>query len=272
MSLSSLPVFEVDSKGKYYNFGCGHRRGWLARRIVSKGPHPSRSFFYEQSYFELGNTGYRCFQNTPSEFCGAHLLRPVVSGSRPRRRARRRGSDLLPDGDRLSERRSAPPSDWLNAWITIQRATPSRISFRLPWSIGWARGRSILGSFIRFRRVWKGSEESRRQRRRSGGPMSISARTREFARAGVLRRIAAGDVRADHGTVASDTPKDRSAITCRRNGSRTDATWLAWPYDPVHFRAASRKVEQQYVRIIEELLERRDGEPRRSQRRGQGEG
>ena len=116
------PVFEVDAKGKYYNSAAVIDADGTLLGAYRKIHIPHDPFFYEQSYFELGNQGYRVFKtryvNLAVLICYDQWFPEAA------RVVALDGADLIfyPTAIGYLKGDPLPHSDWLNAWITIQRA------------------------------------------------------------------------------------------------------------------------------------------------------
>ncbi len=248
------PVFEVDSKGKYFNSAAVIDADGSIAGVYRKIHIPHDPFFYEQSYFEHGDQGYRIFKTRYLNF--AVLICYDQWFPEAARVVALEGADLIfyPTAIGYLRGDPLPHSDWLNAWITIQRAhaianfvqvaVVNRVGVEGP--IKFWGGSFVADAFGKVLRRSNDKEDvlvvdvdiSQNARIREGWRFTKNRRPETYGRiTEPLRR---------------DTPK-ALGYHMPAEWEPHQATWLAWPYDPVTFPRRVKKAEQQYLRIIEEL-------------------
>jgi len=248
------PVFEVDAKGKYYNSAAVIDADGTLLGAYRKVHIPHDPFFYEQSYFELGNQGYRVFKTRYVDL--AVLICYDQWFPEAARVVALDGADLIfyPTAIGYLKGDPLPHSDWLNAWITIQRAhaianfvhvaVVNRVGVEGPIKF-W--GSSFVADA--FGKILKKAGD-KEQILIADIDISQNARIREGWRFTKNRRPDTYTRITD--PLKSDTPAELG-YHMPAEWEPHDGTWLAWPYDPVTFPKRVKKVEEQYIRIITEL-------------------
>ncbi len=249
-----VPVFEVDGKGKYYNSAAVIDADGALAGAYRKIHIPHDPFFYEQSYFELGNQGYRVFKTRYLNF--AVLICYDQWFPEAARVVALDGADLIfyPTAIGYLKGDPLPHSDWLNAWITIQRshaianfvqvAVVNRVGIEGPIKF-WGSS-FVSDAFGKMLKKAGDQEEvlvvdvdiSQNGRIREGWRFTKNRRPETYTRITEPLR--------------PDTPKE-FGYTMPAEWDRHEATWLAWPYDPVTFPKRVKKVAGQYLKIIEAL-------------------
>jgi len=249
-----VPIFEVDKKGKYYNSAVVIDADGSLAGTYRKIHIPHDPFFYEQSYFEFGNTGYRVFKTRYLNF--SVLICYDQWFPEAARVVALEGADLIfyPTAIGYLKGDPLPHSDWLNAWITIQRshAIANFVQVAVVNRVGvegqikfWGSS-FVADAFGRVLKRAKDEEEvlvvdvdiSQNARIREGWRFTKNRRPETYKRiTEPLRR---------------DTPKELG-YRMPAEWQPHEGTWLAWPYDTVTFPRRVRRVEEQYIRIIDEL-------------------
>jgi agmatine deiminase len=248
------PVFELDTDGKFYNSAAVIDADGAIAGVYRKIHIPHDPFFYEQSYFEHGNQGYRVFKTRYLNF--AVLICYDQWFPEAARVVALEGADLIfyPTAIGYLKGDPLPHSDWLNAWITIQRAhaIANFVQVAVVNRVGVEGPIKFWGaSFVAdaFGKILKKANDeeavlvvdvdiSQNARIREGWRFNKNRRPDTYGRiTEPLRR---------------DTPKEHG-YHMPAEWEPHQATWLAWPYDRVTFPKRVKKVEQLYLQIITEL-------------------
>jgi hypothetical protein len=98
-----VPFFERADDGRYFNTAAVIDADGSLLGIYRKLHIPHDPFFYEKSYFEEGDLGYKVFQTRYARLAVLILLRPMVSGSRKGGVPGGRRDSVLSHGNRLLE-------------------------------------------------------------------------------------------------------------------------------------------------------------------------
>jgi agmatine deiminase len=250
------PVFEVDTQGKYYNSAAVIDADGSLIGTYRKVHIPHDPFFYEQSYFEFGNTGYKVFKTRHLNF--AVLICYDQWFPEAARVVALEGADLIfyPTAIGYLKGDPLPHSDWLEAWITIQRghAIANSVHIAVVNRVGTEGALKFWGSsFVAdaFGKILQQSDDhediviadvdiSQNARIREGWRFTKNRRPETYKRITEPLR--------------PDTPQELG-YHMPAEWERHDATWLAWPYDPVTFPKRVRKVEKRYAEIVRELCQ-----------------
>ncbi|MEO9309416.1 MAG: agmatine deiminase family protein [Nitrososphaera sp.] len=252
------PIFEVDS-GKYYNTAVvigtdGNIMGKYRKMHIPHDP-----FFYEKNYFDIGDSGYQVFKTQDVNF--GVLICYDQWFPEAARTLTLQGADLIfypsaighLDGDPLSD------DDWHYAWENIQRshAIANGIHIAAVNRVGTEdKVKFWGGSFVcdAFGRLIKraGSDEEV-----VVAELDLSQNKRIQDGWGFLRNRLPTSYSLLTSPVLRETPK-RLGYSMPAEWERHQATWLAWPYDPVTFPNRVRKVEDAYVKIISALHKNED--------------
>jgi len=248
------PVFERDPGGKYYNTAAVIDADGTLLGAYRKIHIPHDPFFYEQSYFELGNEGYRIFKTQFLTF--AVLICYDQWFPEAARVVALEGADLIfyPTAIGYLKGDPLPHSDWLNAWVTIQRAhaIANFVQVAVVNRVGTEGPITFWGSsFVSdaFGKIVKRADDkesvlvvdvdiSQNARIREGWRFTKNRRPETYKRITEPLR--------------PDTPRELG-YRMPAEWEPHDSTWLAWPYDPVTFPRRVKKVELQYLRIVAEL-------------------
>jgi agmatine deiminase len=248
------PVFEVDKKGRYYNSAVVIDADGSIVGTYRKIHIPHDPFFYEQSYFELGNTSYKVFKTRHLTF--AVLICYDQWFPEAARVVALEGADLIfyPTAIGYLKGDPLPHSDWLNAWMTIQRghAIANSVHVAVVNRVGTEGPIKFWGaSFVTdaFGKVLKKTGD-REDILVVNVDISQNARIREGWRFSKNRRPET--YRAITAPLSPDTPKELG-YRMPAEWEHHEGTWLAWPYDPMTFPKRVRKVEQRYLEIIDHL-------------------
>jgi len=250
-----VPIFEI-SGGRFFNSAVVIDADGTLLGTYRKIHIPHDPFFYEQSYFEPGNLGYKVFETRYLKL-GVLICYDQWFPEAARATALL-GADVLfyPTAIGHLKDDPLPPSDWISAWTTIQRghAIANFVHVAAVNRVGREGQVQFWGSsFVSdaFGKVIRkaGSEEeiliadvdiSQNARMREGWRFTKNRRPDTY---GSLTK-----------PVAPGYPKDQGFIM-PAEWERHEGTWLAWPEDAVTFPKRLSKVRAQYLRIIELLTE-----------------
>ena len=250
-----VPIFEI-SGGRFFNSAVVIDADGTLLGTYRKIHIPHDPFFYEQSYFEPGNLGYKVFESRYLKL-GVLICYDQWFPEAARATALL-GADVLfyPTAIGHLKDDPLPPSDWISAWTTIQRGhaianfvhvaavnrvgTEGQVQF---WGSSFVA--DAFGKVIRK----SGSEE---EVLIADLDISQNARMREGWRFTKNRRPDTYDSLTK--PVVPGYPRDQGYLM-PAEWERHEGTWLAWPEDAVTFPKRLSKVREQYLRIIELLSE-----------------
>ncbi|HXU95245.1 MAG TPA: agmatine deiminase family protein [Candidatus Nitrosotalea sp.] len=248
------PIFEVDSSGKHYNTAVVIDADGSILGTYRKMHIPHDPFFYEKSYFDVGDTGYQVFRTQHITF-GVLICYDQWFPEAARTLALQ-GADLIfypsaigyLDGDTLSQ------DDWHYSWENIQRshAIANGIHVASINRVGRQDKINFWGaSFVcdAFGRLIKRASETEEEVLVAELDLSQNKRIQEGW--GFMRNRLPGTYGQLTSRVISDTPTNMG-FTMPAEWERHDSTWLAWPHDQVTFPDVD-KVEKAYLQIISGL-------------------
>jgi agmatine deiminase len=250
-----VPIFEI-SGGRFFNSAVVIDADGTLMGTYRKIHIPHDPFFYEQSYFEPGNLGYKVFETRYLKL-GVLICYDQWFPEAARATALL-GADVLfyPTAIGHLKDDPLPPSDWISAWTTIQRghAIANFVHVAAVNRVGTEGQVQFWGSsFVSdaFGKVLRkaGSDE---EVLIADVDISQNARMREGWRFTKNRRPETYDSLTK--PVVPGYPKDQGFIM-PAEWERHEGTWLAWPEDAVTFPKRLSKVRAQYLRIIELLSE-----------------
>jgi agmatine deiminase len=248
------PIFEVDS-GKHYNTAVviGHDGAIMGKYRKMHIPHDP--FFYEKSYFDVGDTGYQLFR-TPNVTFGVLICYDQWFPEAARTLALQ-GADLVfypsaigyLEGDPLSQ------DDWHTAWENIQRshAIANGIHVASINRVGTEDNIKFWGaSFVcdAFGRLIKRASEENEEVLVAELDISMNKRMQDGW--GFRKNRLPETYGVISSRVVSDSPKVLG-FSMPAEWERHDATWLAWPHDTLTFPNRVNKVEKAYLKIIKAL-------------------
>jgi agmatine deiminase len=253
-----VPIFEI-SGGRFFNSAAVIDADGTLLGTYRKIHIPHDPFFYEQSYFEPGNLGYKVFE---TRFLKLGVLICYDQWFPEAARATALlGADVLfyPTAIGHLKDDPLPPSDWISAWTTIQRghAIANFVHVAAVNRVGREGQVQFWGSsFVSdafgkvIRKAGSGEEVliadldiSQNARMREGWRFTKNRRPDTY---GSLTK-----------PVAHGYPKDQGFFM-PAEWERHEGTWLAWPEDTVTFPKRLSKVRSQYLRIIELLTDGED--------------
>ena len=248
------PIFEVDG-GKHYNTAVVIDSDGKILGSYRKMHIPHDPFFYEKSYFDVGNSGYKTFQTQDVKF-GVLICYDQWFPEAARTLALQ-GADLIfypsaigyLEGDPLSQ------EDWHNSWENIQRshAIANGIHVASINRVGVEGNIKFWGaSFVcdAFGRLIKRASETNEEV--VVATLDISQNKRIQDGWGFLRNRLPATYGLISSPVLSETPKSLGFYMPAEWESH-DSTWLAWPHDPVTFPDRVDKVEKAYLQMISVL-------------------
>jgi len=246
------PIFEVDASGKHYNTAAVIDSDGTIMGSYRKMHIPHDPFFYEKSYFDVGDSGYQVFRTHNLSF--GVLICYDQWFPEAARTLTLQGADVIfypsaigyLEGDPLSK------DDWHYAWENIQRShaiangihvasvnrvgTEGKIKF---WGASF-----VCDAFGRM--IKRASEESEEV---VVAELDISQNKRIQDGWGFLRNRLPSTYGLISSRVLSETPKTLG-YSMPAEWETHDATWLAWPHDPATFPSRVKKVEKAYLQMI----------------------
>lgn len=246
-----VPIFENDGKGKFFNTAVVIDADGSALGSYRKVHIPHDPFFYEKSYFEPGDRGYRIFESRYLTF--AVLICYDQWFPEAARAVSLLGADLIfyPTAIGYLKNDPLPYTDWLSAWVTIQRghAIANFVHVAVANRVGTEGEVTFWGnSFVTnaFGKIVAkaGAEE---QFLLADLDISQNARIREGWRFTKNRRP------DTYGSLTEPVRQDIPAAQgymMPAEWEPHESTWLAWPEDRVTFPNRLEKVRKRYVEII----------------------
>jgi len=245
------PIFEVD-EGKHYNTAVVIGSDGKIMGTYRKTHIPHDPFFYEKSYFDVGNSGYQIFR-TPEVTFGVLICYDQWFPEAARTLALQ-GADLIfyPSAIGYLEGDSLSQEDWHTAWENIQRshAIANGIHVASINRTGTEGNIKFWGaSFVcdAFGRLIKRASEQEEEVVVAELDISMNKRIQDGW--GFLRNRLPSTYDLINSHVLSETPKSLG-YSMPAEWEKHDATWLAWPHDSVTFPRRVKKVEETYVQMI----------------------
>ena len=249
------PIFEVDSSGKHYNTAVVIDADGTILGTYRKMHIPHDPFFYEKSYFDIGDSGYKIFRTQHITF-GVLICYDQWFPEAARALALQ-GADLIfypsaigyLQGDTLSQ------DDWHYSWENIQRshAIANGIHVASINRVGIEGKINFWGaSFVcdAFGRLIKRASETEEEVLVAELDLSQNKRIQDGW--GFMRNRLPGTYGLLTSRVLTETPKDMG-YSMPAEWEKHDSTWLAWPHDPVTFPDRVEKIEKVYLQIISSL-------------------
>ena len=248
------PIFEVD-EGKHYNTAVVIGSDGKIMGTYRKTHIPHDPFFYEKSYFDVGNSGYQIFR-TPEVTFGVLICYDQWFPEAARTLALQ-GADLIfyPSAIGYLEGDSLSQEDWHTAWENIQRshAIANGIHVASINRTGTEGNIKFWGaSFVcdAFGRLIKRASEQEEEVVIAELDISMNKRIQDGW--GFLRNRLPSTYDLINSHVLSETPKSLG-YSMPAEWEKHDATWLAWPHDSVTFPRRVKKVEETYIQMISAL-------------------
>jgi len=254
------PLFEVDGAGKFHNSAVVIDTDGTILGNYRKIHLPHDPFFYEKNYFDASDLGYCLFRTRHLSF-GVLICYDQWFPEAARINALL-GADVIfyPSAIGYLEGDSFSYEDWLSAWETIQRshAIANCIHVAVVNRVGREGKIRFWGtSFVcdAFGRVLKrGSNEDDEV---LVVKLDISQNKKIQEDWGFIKNRTPETYGLITSLVLQDTPR-RLGYVMPAEWEKHEATWLAWPHDPVTFPHRVKKVEKIYAEIIKALHEDED--------------
>jgi len=254
-----VPIFEAADDGRYFNTAAVIDADGTILGIYRKLHIPHDPFFYEKSYFEEGDLGYKVFQTRYLKF--AVLICYDQWFPEAARAASLAGADVIfyPTAIGYLKNDPLPYTDWLNAWVTIQRghAIANSVHVAVVNRVGTEGPTTFWGNSFVCSPFGKPIKKAGAKEDVLIADLDISqnARIREGWRFTKNRRPDTYGALTE--PVRSDIPS-RQGYFMPAEWEKHDATWLAWPEDRVTFPNRIERVRKRYIEIIGHLTA---GEP-----------
>ncbi len=249
------PIFEVDSSGRLYNTAVVIDADGVLLGAYRKTHIPHDPFFYEKSYFEESDSGYRVFSTGNLTF-GVLICYDQWFPEAARNNSLQ-GADVIfyPSAIGYLQGDSLPCSDWISAWETIQRshAIANGVHVAVVNRVGREGKISFWGSsFVcdAFGKVLK--RASREDEEALVVDLDISQNKRIQEGWGFIRNRRPETYGLINSPILIDVPRKLGYVMPAEWESH-DGTWLAWPHDPETFPRRVKRVEKIYLEIIETL-------------------
>jgi agmatine deiminase len=249
-----VPIFEAAEDGRYFNTAAVIDADGTVLGIYRKLHIPHDPFFYEKSYFEEGDLGYKVFQTRYLRL--AVLICYDQWFPEAARAASLAGAEVIfyPTAIGYLRNDPLPYTDWLNAWITIQRAhaIANAVHVAVTNRVGTEGQVTFWGnSFVTnaFGKVLK-KAGTREETLVADLDISQNARIREGWRFTKNRRP---DTYASLiEPVRPDLPA-RDGYFMPAEWEKQDGIWLAWPEDRVTFPNRIERVRKRFIEIMTHL-------------------
>ena len=246
------PIFEVDGSGKHYNTAVVIGKDGTLMGSYRKMHIPHDPFFYEKSYFDVGDSGYQIFR-TPDLSFGVLICYDQWFPEAARTLALQ-GADVIfyPSAIGYLEDDPLSKEDWHYAWENIQRshAIANGIHIASINRVGTEGKIKFWGSsFVcdAFGRLIKRASEENEEV--LVAELDISQNKRIQDGWGFLRNRLPSTYGLISSRVLNETPKSLG-YSMPAEWEKHDATWLAWPHDPVTFPNRVKKIENIYLQMI----------------------
>jgi agmatine deiminase len=248
-----VPIYESD-RGRFFNSAAVIDADGSIAGTYRKIHIPHDPYFYEQSYFESGDLGYRIFRTRHLTF--SVLICYDQWFPEAARAAALLGAEVIfyPTAIGHLKNDPIPASEWLDAWTTIQRghaianhvhvAAVNRAGHEEPVTFfggsfvcdafGRTLARAVRGEEILFADI----------------DVSQNARMREGWRFTKNRHPESYTPLTEE--TAPETPK-RLGYAMPAEWAPHAATWLAWPEDPATYPGRLEKARAQYIAVVAAL-------------------
>ncbi len=249
------PIFELDSSGRFYNTAAVIDADGALLGVYRKTHIPHDPFFYEKSYFEESDSGYRVF-NTGNLTFGVLICYDQWFPEAARNNSLQ-GADVIfyPSAIGYLEGDSLPYSDWISAWETIQRshAIANGVHVAVVNRVGREGKIRFWGSsFVcdAFGNVLKRASTENEEVLVVDLDISQNKVIQEGW--GFIRNRRPETYGLINSPILNDAPR-KLGYVMPAEWERHDATWLAWPHDPETFPRRVKRVEKIYLEMIEAL-------------------
>ncbi|MBI3622454.1 agmatine deiminase family protein [Candidatus Pacearchaeota archaeon] len=246
------PIFEVNASGKHYNTAVVIDSDGSIMGSYRKMHIPHDPFFYEKSYFDVGDLGYQIFRTRNVSF-GVLICYDQWFPEAARTLALQ-GADLIfyPSAIGYLEGDTLSSDDWHYAWETIQRshAIANGIHIASINRVGTEGKIKFWGaSFVcdAFGRMIKRASEENEEV--VVAELDISQNKRIQDGWGFLRNRLPSTYGLINSHILNETPRNLG-YSMPAEWETHDATWLAWPHDTETFPNRVNKVEKAYMNMI----------------------
>jgi agmatine deiminase len=247
------PVFEA-AADRFFNSAAVIDADGTLLETYRKIHIPHDPFFYEQSYFEFGDTGYRVYKTKHLTF--AVLICYDQWFPEAARCAALQGAEVIfyPTAIGYLRNDPLPYSDWLSAWTTIQRghAIANSVHVAAVNRVGVEGEVKFWGSSFICDAFGKIIKKSGIDEEVLVADIDVSqnARIREGWRFSKNRRPETYHAVTE--PIRPEIPQQQGYVM-PAEWEPHQATWLAWPEDRITFPKRLEKVRRRYVDIIEIL-------------------
>jgi len=249
------PLYERDGVGNYYNTAAVIDADGTLLGTYRKCHIPDDPYFYEGSYFQVGNLGYRVFK---TRYISLGVLICYDQWfPEAARISTLKGADILFYPSAIGYLENDPSSrDWHDAWETVQRshAIANGVHVAAVNRVGKEGQINFWGSsFVcdSFGRLLKRATEheevlvveidpSKNRTVREGWGFLKNRRPETYS-----------------SLVSHKTPRELG-YAMPAEWEKHRATWMAWPHDPVTFPNRVERVEGLYLQIIGAISESED--------------
>jgi agmatine deiminase len=249
-----VPLFEVTPDGKYFNSAVVIDADGGVAGTYRKIHIPHDPLFYEQSYFDDGDSGFQIFRTR--HLCFSVLICYDQWFPEAARISALQGAEVIfyPTAIGYLAGDPLPFTEWINAWETIQRghAIANSVHVAVVNRVG-AEGR------LRF---WGSSFVSNpfgKILQKAGSSEEVLVVELDLSQNGRIRegwRFMKNRHPASYSAIIEpprpDTPRSQG-YSMPAEWDTHEATWLAWPHDPVTFPRRVPRVEERYIDIVEAL-------------------
>jgi agmatine deiminase len=254
-----VPLFEKHPDGKYYNSAVVIDADGKIMDAYHKVHVPQDPLFYEKSYFEAGDLGYKVYQTAYA--CIGVLICYDQWFPEAARINALKGADIIfyPTAIGWIKGHTSADGDWHDAWKTVQRAHAIVNGVHIA-----AVNRVGEEGQLKF---WGGSfvcdsfgtilgETSNEKEEVVVVKVDLSKNKRIQDGWGFLknRRPDTYNLLTEKVLPTCKTPRELG-YRMPAEWEKHDAIWLAWPYDPTTFPDRVEKVEETYVQIVKAIHE-----------------
>ncbi|MGQ0637756.1 MAG: agmatine deiminase family protein [Nitrososphaerota archaeon] len=246
------PIFEVDFSGKHYNTAVVIGADGTVLGNYRKMHIPHDPFFYEKSYFDVGDSGYQIFRTRNLSF-GVLICYDQWFPEAARTLALQ-GADVIFYPSAIGYLEDDPLSyeDWHYSWENIQRshAIANGIHVASVNRVGTEGKIRFWGaSFVcdAFGRMIK--RASTEDEEVVVATLDISQNKRIQDGWGFLKNRLPATYGLISSRILSEAPKSLGYFM-PAEWEKHDATWLAWPHDSLTFPRRVKKVEKSYLQMI----------------------
>jgi len=254
-----VPIFEAAPDGHYFNTAAVIDADGALLGVYRKLHIPHDPYFYEKSYFEEGDLGYKVFQTRYLKL--SVLICYDQWFPEAARAAALAGAEVLfyPTAIGYLRNDPLPYTDWLTAWVTIQRghAIANSVHVAVANRVGTEGPLAFWGNSFVCNAFGKVLQRAGAKEQVLIADLDISqnARIREGWRFTKNRRPDTYAALTE--PVRADIPSELG-YSMPAEWEKHEATWLAWPEDRVTFPNRLERVRKRYIEIIGHLAKGED--------------